>query len=187
MLTQDPIGLAGGVNLYAYAGNNPVGFSDPWGLKEDSIRVVGASAQQAVDYMKAASPTFARDYAALDADPNVHLTIREPGDIGEAAMSGMQFSRSGDGAKTGTILFNLTGMAQANYDLGQSGKSKSWFHTAGTDLAHELGHAAGAFGHGNPACAGDPRPGGTGCIIRYENLVRRELSRHTSVTPRTEY
>jgi RHS repeat-associated protein len=29
---EDPIGLAGGVNLYSYAGSNPVSYSDPFGL-----------------------------------------------------------------------------------------------------------------------------------------------------------
>jgi hypothetical protein len=31
-LTPDPIGFAGGFNLYAYCGNNPVGAVDPSGL-----------------------------------------------------------------------------------------------------------------------------------------------------------
>ncbi len=35
---EDPIGVAGGVNLYAYAGNNPVMFSDPFGLCPDNLK-----------------------------------------------------------------------------------------------------------------------------------------------------
>ncbi len=32
-IEPDPIGYAGGLNLYAYVGNNPVNYADPWGLK----------------------------------------------------------------------------------------------------------------------------------------------------------
>ena len=31
-LTPDPIGLAGGLNLYSYAGQNPINYIDPYGL-----------------------------------------------------------------------------------------------------------------------------------------------------------
>ena len=36
---EDPIGFAGGINLYAYAGNDPVTYSDPYGLSSDSVSV----------------------------------------------------------------------------------------------------------------------------------------------------
>jgi RHS repeat-associated protein len=34
-VSQDPIGLAGGINHYVYAGNSPTNFRDPFGMKFD--------------------------------------------------------------------------------------------------------------------------------------------------------
>ncbi|WP_273869237.1 RHS repeat-associated core domain-containing protein [Serratia odorifera] len=42
-ISQDPIGLVGGVNPYRYA-PNPLGWADPWGLKKDDYTISANSA-----------------------------------------------------------------------------------------------------------------------------------------------
>jgi hypothetical protein len=77
---------------------------------------------------------------------------------------------------------------QANYEKLMSGDT-DWIYTAASVVGHEFVHAAGHFKKaGVPCeCDDDPPPGGTGCVITWENRIRRDLPKSARGGIRTEY
>lgn len=59
---SDPLGLAGGVNTYAYVGGNPLSFTDRLGLRADTDLCAGLSAQGCMQL----GEQFAPDYVTAN-------------------------------------------------------------------------------------------------------------------------
>ncbi len=84
-ISADPIGLSGGVNLYAYVQNDPVNFIDPHGLFVGKIlagtfgRMAGRTAQESAVAGMMADGTVSLAIEASGASPNI------PGLLGYAA------------------------------------------------------------------------------------------------------
>ena len=74
-LSTDPIGTSGGVNLYAYVGNDPLNFTDPSGLAAENIGGFGANAAYGIargigDVVSVAASPFVPNRAyAMTTDP----------------------------------------------------------------------------------------------------------------------
>jgi hypothetical protein len=62
-ISEDPIGLAGGVNLYGYVGGDPVSYADPYGLRPgDPYPTVVAAGFQAVRDINPTSQFMNHEY-----------------------------------------------------------------------------------------------------------------------------
>jgi RHS repeat-associated protein len=73
-LSEDPLGLWGGLNLYRYVKNNPTGYVDPSGMQESSV---DAAMQQAI-----ARDDIGEIQALLDASGDeLTPTLRQAGQL----------------------------------------------------------------------------------------------------------
>jgi hypothetical protein len=80
---EDPLGLAGGLNLYGFAGGDPVNFSDPFGLCRDNDQVCRDLVDKLRGQDGAKFQTAADAYDATDKQvfmvPGDHKALGGPG------------------------------------------------------------------------------------------------------------
>jgi RHS repeat-associated protein len=160
---EDPIGVAGGLNLYGFAKGDPVTYRDPYGLKADSVILHGSPAwtkimEDGFHYLADQHPWFRTAYNAIasSSEANVHIFQQEC----HGGMNSCQF---------------MTNRRTARIELGPRASARTMTRSLGHEFMHAAGDLSGIVPTGiDPEC-GRPDGGANGCIAYYSQLIEKSL------------
>ncbi|MGQ0715341.1 MAG: RHS repeat-associated core domain-containing protein [Gemmatimonadaceae bacterium] len=152
----DPIGLAGGLNVYGFANGDPVNFSDPFGLcpNPPCFKVLGGDAfSNSWNRLVAASPYLADLVRQASRDDGPQFNLRQfdfslqEATGGEAAFGATYFYNAegkriepGTGQEIARIEAYVSTTDLGNAALVSAGKAEGRNPTLSNVQVHEFGH-----------------------------------------------
>jgi RHS repeat-associated protein len=139
---EDPIGLAGGLNLYGYAGGDPINYSDPFGLTGCKVQSICDALDTANRWASTLLGRSVQSQMDLEAGWNIPLPKGMKAQV--ATRSKLTLTRTGDGS-------SVVAAVRGNILIRNAPKT-GWLKLAPDPLIHE---AAVDLGSGEFGVKGD--------------------------------